>query len=1151
MFSYLRPHNNKRTSPSSNPTSPSSYQLTYFSDPHLQSPDPKALPPRLPDSESPHSNSPVSPVAPVLPPIPRVASRYERIRDIDATARRHSAQGIQYMSRDEEGQDSSPASQTSSTAGFSPSPGISAEDFRRPASRPPTAPSTTLRNSDGRSRARGWGYGDNETYFNANPAPTSSSPSMPLYSSHQSSSSTLPTSRPSSAKATQAPSTASHHVRPSKTKLNLLNPMSLLMRRRSSQAVGHLATVSTTHKNVNVPAMKLPDDYDPRIRGTGIHDFSVPRQRRNLSYNDAVSPGLGRARSPGSPYFIDSHGVSDGPILERVEQDGLKHIEREHTPMFTEQFGDDVKPWQEEQTSEHTGLSQEEASNHQVVSLAPPDREAPLLPPFARNLPPDFELLGPTSTEDKEPEKDSLVVVTTELQASDNTSTRTSLGSVSPNSPSKSRSRAVSGSDASFQPIGLPKHLKSNASRFSFDMGGLGSAAQEKLLEEKHKQVAAKKKFRAEASGDFDTRDLDGDEDNDMNDYDNMDDDCDFEERIPGVNTDADDEPEPNITEIVEGFDFSSVVRSTLTSPISPTSGLSGLTSPARTSTGQMIGVALSGEVLPSDVGLPPSNTGVQKEGSNIYDPCVDVSAGIEGPNGLTTISNPVEGGSEVPSLQVGSPRQSTVKQPSIESNEDDLYFDDGIIEEPTDHEAQAFDESIFDLDKEEYGRSMQDLRPPPALQQSTTDSSPTKYTSEVDENDSIVPQDSQSTDTTFPPMLNPVGNAISYQASQMHQRPFGDDIQEHSGLTQHNLAAYHNALVAAANQAAASGKFLRTESVVDGGVHDQDSEPHPALVFDPSHFSQDPSDFPSDVLGVVSGDEIDYDSAMEDDPMIAAANAEALANDCDGFYGQEFGFYAQSNGAGEAEFSNGGFFGPRGIDGIVRSYSGRMAFQEPNLTPITERSEYSNRTSYISLSIPAGQSTQNIGSPGLAQLASMMGPDFKEDDMTLSGLMKLRRGAWGGSNASLRSAGSQGSPANSSPYSYLPPLGTGGFPTAAGPIGGSSYSLVSSAGMVSSNGFGSDEGSSPSSPTITVPHHVAWAGLPEEDEKSSASDSSPVRTSWTKGHSRSGSGNDSVSYVKEESEDGAGQWVLERRRTGETGEMEIVGREVVRGGRI
>ncbi|KAI6902133.1 hypothetical protein KC355_g19432, partial [Hortaea werneckii] len=49
--------------------------------------------------------------------------------------------------------------------------------------------------------------------------------------------------------------------------------------------------------------------------------------------------------------------------------------------------------------------------------------------------------------------------------------------------------------------------------------------------------------------------------------------------------------------------------------------------------------------------------------------------------------------------------------------------------------------------------------------------------------------------------------------------------------------------------------------------------------------------------------------------------------------------------------------------------------------------------------------------------------------------------------------------------------------------------------------------------------------------------------------HSRQGS--DHVTYVKEQNSNGSPRWILERRRTSEFGQLELVGREVVQGGWI
>jgi hypothetical protein len=53
-------------------------------------------------------------------------------------------------------------------------------------------------------------------------------------------------------------------------------------------------------KNRDVPAM--PDDYDPRIRGKIIHDFSAPRPRRNIPARSACAQeGTSDLRDGASP----------------------------------------------------------------------------------------------------------------------------------------------------------------------------------------------------------------------------------------------------------------------------------------------------------------------------------------------------------------------------------------------------------------------------------------------------------------------------------------------------------------------------------------------------------------------------------------------------------------------------------------------------------------------------------------------------------------------------------------------------------------------------------------------------------------------------------------------------------------------------------
>jgi hypothetical protein len=231
--------------------------------------------------------------------------------------------------------------------------------------------------------------------------------------------------------------------------------------------------------------------------------------------------------------------------------------------------------------------------------------------------------------------------------------------------------------------------------------------------------------------------------------------------------------------------------------------------------------------------------------------------------------------------------------------------------------------------------------------------------------------------------------------------------------LTEQNLDILHNALAFAANEAASKCRIERNFSASDRSQGQesisqtsQTVDSQPGLVSDDSRLSQGP-----DIM--TFGDTYDHDDqifdddAYWDDAIVAAANAEALENDDEGFYGQEFGFYAEAHGSSGSELTNGGYFGPRGVESITRSHSSRGKFQEPSLTPITERSEWSTRNSVISLKAHgATHSNASLASPGLAQLVDMGNLD---DEMSLSALMKLRRGAWGGSNGSLRS--SAGSP--------------------------------------------------------------------------------------------------------------------------------------------
>ena len=905
-----------------------------------------------------------------------------------------------------------------------------------------------------------------------------------------------------------------------------------------------------------VPGMRLPDDYDPRIRGKMVHDFSAPRPKHNFSYNDAtaLSPDAQRPQALqqressniDEPSRRSDHNRQSGYSDSLgADEDSPASVEKEHTPVFKEHFGDDVEPWQSDQGL----LIKQPASIYMShLSVADPGHDPSSLPAFARNLPIDVSSesrIAPTRAPPLPPTnlfKQPLPVVE-ESGVSNPSSNHSSRLSLPPLSPPETRSPATSNTDPTFQPAGLPKHLPSNASRFSFDMAGVGSATQEKLLEEKHRQKAAQDAAKATSSP---LEDHDNDEDE--SDFDYIDDDG-FEEGIPGVNTDADDEETNDTAEPSGGFHFASPAKSTLYSPTSPVStAITSMTTP-RDSGGQPIGFALT-KVSPDLSQQQHSSISKHSlEDRGVADLSSRNESSLSGVNVLE--------GTPMPSLE---PHKQLPPSGAVEYEDDDLYFDDGMIDDMDEEHGQTFDESVFDDETSRvYSIPIRDLKSLPPVDESRIpkDVHQPLHHSQLSALDTAVdPRNPESPNIIEPSTPNVFADHTAHRESIIdHQHPKPSSYDHKAGLTQNNLAAYHDALALAANQAAINGKFARKQSLGDSVGNPLDDEMFPGMTADNGRVSNETAGFPAD--GNRQGTEdFDFDDALEDDPIIAAANAEALENDDEGFYGQEFGFFAHASSSGEAEYANGGYFGSRGADGIGRSHSGRVNFQEPSLTPITERSEWSNRTSMISLAMyghPHSAQPQPVSSPGLAQLADMM--QYEDDNMSLSALMKLRRGAWGGSNGSLRS--STGSQQSGSPLTHFSPL------TQGGPLGpganinashhaGSNYSLAS---------IDSADDSPPSSPTITtIPTlqtpdlRITTTGPSTQAERSSGSESSPKRRNalFGKGHSRNSSGaSESVSYVKETDQDGVGRWWLEKRRVGEGGEVEILGRRVVEGGRI
>ena len=1036
----------------------------------------------------------------------------------------------------------------------------------------------------------------------------------------------------------------------------LKNPMStLLMRRRTAQ--------DSPDSRPPAPGSQIdPPAYDPRIRGTRFHDFGAPRPSK-------VSPGkvntVGEGFTGGSTTTLGSSSDLDKSQILPGSIDGVESA-----------------PY----TGRHDGTKNPrmESLRDEVVDLGPSR-----LPDMASNqsdpTQADSRRLSLNKRLPQEPRPPASTASSFHTSASITSSTSSRQASILPKSTPSARtinSRNVSLSRVPNREStisAIPKHMKSTSSRFSFDM--IGAAKQEKLLEERHRQRELEKKT-TDVVVDHQRDSRFDDFDDDGFDYDAMMEDDGLEERIPGVNADAeDDEPyeeEPYGEQYEEkyeekyeeqheerheerheaemdpdddqenfaGFVFErSNPQSSLTSPLTP-----GMLPTPRDANGKVIGFAMTKDTTPD---LAPSASPLFLSSQDLHSKLDKAISGL----GIQGLDIEARGDDGAAAPQPGQQLQTVDAPRAATKYDDDLYFDEGLAGELTlEYDGTAFDESIFDMnDTDAYGRPIpgafaqgQSLR----AAQAEAAKRESETTSRLSAQSAVSPSTAHtSLSVGLQPLVPPPRLEDQEEDSEPAQHGIGQP-QPVIPVTGQDMA-YQAALAEAAQKAAASGKFRRGSSptppadvLVTSPTDSSESHSHPENPLD----GYEDDDFSPNL------DDFDFD----DEAIIAEANASALANDLDGFYGQEFGFYlapinqSQNNhvhlppsssssttssppkslsAENLYQYANGGYFGPAGS--LNRSTSGRIVCREPNLTPITERSEYSNRNSIMSLALPSGVvgsgggSTGPIQSPGLAQLAMMA----DDDNMSLSALLRLRSKAWGGSQASLVSS-REGSPM-SDRGAGLPgeggssPLGSGLQGVGSGPGHGrknSSFSLWSNSDTASCSvsptltmsmppplpsspppqipaiPLGVMGGPSPLfsppgqahrapsptapggscppvleaeettsaeyvSPTATGQTSLAGSGLwmktgavsGERERELAMSPSSPavtspqvqqVRTSGM-GHRHKGSA-DSISYTKEE-ESGSGEtrWVMERRRTAETGEVEILEREVVEGGRI
>ncbi|KAF5007327.1 hypothetical protein FDECE_6337 [Fusarium decemcellulare] len=977
----------------------------------------------------------------------------------------------------------------------------------------------------------------------------------------------------------------------------LKNPMStLLMRRKNSQHAPDL---------LPLPLAKQKEEpiYDPRIKGTRVHDFSAPRPKKNVPSREPTQPSF-TSPIPGSATQPEQDRFPNQPVTQPEQVSASASAQRLPSNASESVYSQDSKALKNTPSTTSAGT-------HGPV----PDTSLPAgsdAPP----VPPKDEV--PISVQPRSPRASRLIDDDVSIHARSAASMR----------GGRSRGPSLSGLSGKDIPSAVPRHMKSTSSRFSFDM--IGAAKQEKLLEDRHRQRELEKKT-AEPPGPRDSRFDDFDDD--AFDYDAMMDDDGLEERIPGVNADyeddiyeeeipmvgedVDDELDPdNDQENFSGFVFQrSNPTSELTSPHS-----AGFLPTPRDVDGNRIGYAMS-QYTPNLSGTLSPNLPFNSQNNQ------DMQPGGLGIQGLDV--------PRVPSLENEAAFQKNQDLPPMNIgrslNDDDLYYDNGMLgfenefaedlAAPPEWDDTPFDESIFDNnDTDQFGRPIAGaFAHAQSLQRAAKQDDP-KRESDMTSRLSAHSAASQSTAHTSLSVggrkdieaeapnespkespteslkqspkespkeilkegsesLSPVEPAVSSQAV-----PSGSD----------SMAVYQAALAAAAYKAAASGKFQRSSSPPLDDTPLSEPSQSPDTPEREDAFKQDSYDgFDGyDDYGQSYEDMADFE--LDDDAIIAEANASALANDCDGWYGQEFGFYSAANSQHHAsdpvdyEYANGGFFGPKG--GLDRTTSGRMVSREPNLTPITERSEYSNRNSIMSLSMPGFGGGTPLQSPGLAQLA-LLGD--RGDEMSLSALLRLRSRAWGGSQASLASS-QNGSPRSergdlsSSPWgpNFSSPttfharknsvlstishdsdnMSASGSPTLTGGIPGlmsppppvppltqlepnmRDDAKVAPLNVSRPTSKAFENGISPVSDPAESISSSAMVSPLEPSNRASISGPGVPPPHPGMGHRHKGSA-DSISYTKEE-DSGATRWVMERRRTGESGQIEVLEREVL-GGRI
>ncbi|KAF2220906.1 hypothetical protein BDZ85DRAFT_283814 [Elsinoe ampelina] len=1044
---------------------------------------------------------------------------------------------------------------------------------------------------------------------------------------------------------TSTPTIETQGGKSGKRTLNLLNPVNLLMRRRS-QLPQATAPESTNTQGLKVPPISLPADYDPRIRGNVIHDFSAPRARRGSSHLNARSSTY-QGQSPLLESDQKASSSSDVPLFRPHSSGNVNAKRASEQSAFKEQFDD---PASEQHRS--SAIQAESLANQDFLkrfSQQSQSYDPSALPSFSRNSQQlDFQQfrksIGEWQTRTSDPSSPSSKSEISSLGVIPSDNRASHFSQVSPESEAKDRtSQSLSNPDSmrlsqasagmaqqrsshttvqsqdlvkveedeasaerrvshtkvpsqesnKSKEDGLPKHFKSNASRFSFQLGGNDSALEERLLEERAKDQRGPDITTAQPEED----DEDSFDENAMYDYDELED-RDDESSLLAPMGQQDMSAFASALPVGNGYPMPYGAL-----PVVSTRG-SAFEMQSNSNIQQYLDYqrAQASESAPAQAVEPPSTSGT---------PQVKSHTDTESDNELCEKRSDSHQGLPQDFLFAPTSAANEYRRSRASHDfDDDLYFNDGSVDPLADEHDSSFadddqvdEDVLFGSDYEDELNAKHGHRTKPNLKISTADEVLSHR---------VLPEDSTRLGTLSPPPTETTS-------------PKAD-----------GLAAYHSALADAAQRAASSGRFSRSGSAAtsaskysqrsgssrlsvrskqdaglqqtvqngpgqgardsysgfDFGFNEQNTASSgntPLSTSFPINAITTESIAPTDATSPFSPSPYATnfdDDCLSDDAIISEANADALASDEDGFYGSEFGFYARPRpgpDASEAELVNGGYFGAPGGNTIERKYS----VKEPNLTPITERSEFSTRNSFVSGFGPGGPAfSPAIASPAFAAQLARLSPlalaQLQEDD-ELERALRARGWTEGtGRSGSVSSMSSAGQVPWANGRGSWSVSGTGGqFAFPAGQprgsgglgVGAQFWGTDSNRSSVRMSRSQSEmyDGQVQGSPVADSPistqsaKGLGWGmgtgtGVKDMDvtpRKGDGFTSSPQtaikeRPRQAAGHVRQGSGGgDSVTYMKEKDEEGKERWVLERRRTSEGGLVELVGREILEGGRI